>query len=212
MVSIASAPVDIDALRWPITVLGYGKRIGIWFQGCSIGCKGCCAKHTWERSGNLTTVSSVLGWIATRPLREIDGFTISGGEPFEQPEALTELLTALRTFDSIQTPRDVLVYSGFPWKRLERHFPHILALADVVISEPFQAQREPGFLRGSTNQRIHCLSDLAHARYSGLDGDSLAKLQIAMEGDDMHVIGIPQRGDIERLKKIAASRGLNLAG
>ena len=41
-------------------------------------------------------IEAVLDWVRTKPFNEIDGITISGGEPFEQPEALYELLNKLK--------------------------------------------------------------------------------------------------------------------
>ena len=47
-------------------------------------------------------------------LEEADGITISGGEPFDQPEALIHLLAQIRSKTSI----DILVYSGHPFEKI----------------------------------------------------------------------------------------------
>ncbi len=38
----------LNKAHFPVTVLGPGRRIGIWLQGCSIGCAGCISQDTWE--------------------------------------------------------------------------------------------------------------------------------------------------------------------
>ena len=70
MKSAQDTTLRIDSLQWPVTVLGYGARIGIWFQGCSIGCPGCCAKHTWNADeGKSVALTDLLAWVRRLPLR-----------------------------------------------------------------------------------------------------------------------------------------------
>lgn len=38
--------IYINNAHFPVTVLGPGA-LGIWTQGCSIGCKGCVSRDTW---------------------------------------------------------------------------------------------------------------------------------------------------------------------
>src|SRR6185369_10559474 len=99
--------VALSRVHYPVTTLGPGERIGIWFQGCSIRCPGCISADTWARRGPDLTVSHLLesmdAWLA-----KCDGVTISGGEPFEHPQALTELLTGIRSRGNC----NMLVYSG----------------------------------------------------------------------------------------------------
>lgn len=38
----------LSRLHFPVTTLGPGRRIGVWFQGCSIRCAGCISRDTWE--------------------------------------------------------------------------------------------------------------------------------------------------------------------
>ena len=98
-----TASIALSRIHFPVTTLGPGRRIGIWFQGCSIHCPGCISMDTWAPSRGITTidevVSAIAQWIPTA-----DGITISGGEPFDQPIALLELLRGLRSL----TEADVL--------------------------------------------------------------------------------------------------------
>ena len=139
----------------PVRGLGFGRRVGIWFQGCSIRCRGCIVPETWESGPNhqvelAALLQALLPW-----LDDSDGVTISGGEPFDQPEALLALVTALRRLGS----GDILVYSGYPWRRLNQRHQDVIAVVDVVVSEPFRTDRRVSnaVLVGSTNQCVHLL-------------------------------------------------------
>lgn len=91
----------------------------------------------------------------------IEGISISGGEPFQQAEGLTEVLN----FVHAQHPQlTVMIYSGFTLGAL-RSFnrPGIAALlqkADVLIDGVFlRDQPTTSPWKGSENQNIHFLTD-----------------------------------------------------
>jgi len=136
--------------------------------------------------------------------------TISGGEPFEQPDALAELLVQLRRWtDALPSPVDYLCYSGFPYETLRRKFSHILRLLDVLIPEPYLEGRDVAPLRGSDNQPVILLSELGQRRYGGkLDGFAAKRFQVAVHDGRIWFIGIPGREDMDRLEKICRERGL----
>lgn len=209
----SNEPLYLSRLHWPVTVLGYGRRIGVWFQGCSIRCKGCCSRDTWDaRLDTATSVGAVLDWIARKPADEIDGFTITGGEPFDQPEALRALLVGLRKLSGYQGKKDILVYSGHPWRKLHTGYPEIFHLVDAVISEPYVKTLPRGYLRGSVNQGLHCLSDIGKARY-GEPATSGAnnQLQLFYDGKTLWMIGIPEKGDLQKLTDSLAGKGITLS-
>ena len=208
MKSAQATTLRIDSLQWPVTVLGYGTRIGIWFQGCSIGCPGCCAKHTWNADeGKAVALTDLFAWIRRLPLDEVNGVTITGGEPFEQPEALHRLVAELRSSVDFCEELDILCYSGFPWKHLSRRHGDILRHLDAVIAEPYVESLAPQWLRGSSNQTIHLLSDLGRRRYAKASGQTNG-LQVVAAGDDIRIIGIPNRGDLERMQEKLAGLGV----
>lgn len=208
MRSSRDTALRIESLQWPVTVLGFGSRIGIWFQGCSIGCPGCCARHTWDADeGTSVSVDAVLGWVRGLPLDEVDGVTITGGEPFEQPEALRDLVLGLRRDVRFARPIDVLCYSGHSWRRLARRHAGVLALLDAVIAEPYVEKLPPRWLRGSSNQVVRTLSDLGRDRYP--DTPSRANgLQIVPIEGGVRIVGIPDRGDLERMEGKLAALGV----
>ena len=212
MSSSSDASVRIESLQWPVTVLGYGHRIGIWFQGCTIGCPGCCAKHTWEADDSKAVARADLqAWIETLPLDEVDGVTISGGEPFEQPDALLWLATVLRREMRFARDIDILCYSGLRWSRLVRSHDQILQQLDAVVTEPFVEHLPTRWLRGSSNQQIHALSGLGEERY-GSSNDQRNELQLVAASDGIRLVGIPDRGDVDRWEQQLGEYGVTLGG
>ena len=84
----------IARILYPVKVLGPGNRIGIWFVGCHHRCKGCSNPELWKVDEKyFITIDQVEKLIRTVAAEnEIDGFTITGGDPVEQADELTNLL------------------------------------------------------------------------------------------------------------------------
>ena len=210
----------VNKAHFPVTTLGYGRRLGLWVQGCSIGCKDCVSQDTWDAHGGWTVdVAQVLDWCDARRGEAIDGITVSGGEPFEQPQGLATLLEALdRWRRGIDAPFDMLCYSGMPLQRLERRHPEILDRLDALIPEPYvhlrarKATSTVGRWRGSDNQPIVPLSALGQERYGAASEDDpqAPRLQVSVERGAVWFIGIPQPGDMARLQQRVAAKGVVL--
>lgn len=136
---------------------GPGVRMVIWLQGCTLGCVGCFnpATHATADVASGRTVDDLLALLDTTP--GSTGLTLSGGEPFQQPEAARALLAGARA-----RGRSTLVFSGYTLGEL-RARPDgaaLLADVDVLIDGRYQAAARVGAgLRGSANQQIHLLSD-----------------------------------------------------
>lgn len=194
-----SNEVGISRVHFPITALGPGRRIGIWFQGCSIRCPGCMSRDTWAIARRKTTVSQLLQRIEPW-FPDADGITISGGEPFEQPAALAELLEGLRSL----VDTNVLVYSGFPFEKLDEQHASIIAQIDLLISEPFdEAQAASAPLMGSSNQRVACLTERGEELWRKAEADWRdrgGRLDLVEDADgSIWIAGVPGPGDLERL-------------
>ena len=202
--------MQINKVHFPVTALGFGKRVGIWTQGCSIRCPGCVSRDTWTTHnqcalGVAELVSGIKPW-----LDQADGVTISGGEPFDQAPALGELMRLLKS----GFPGDVLVYSGYSFQRLWADFSEVLLHADVVVSEPFLPEcGQTLALRGSDNQRICLLTELARSRYpDNIDRqlwEGNRRMDVVVEGDNVWMAGIPRTGDMGRLRDELARCGYN---
>jgi anaerobic ribonucleoside-triphosphate reductase activating protein len=216
--------IAINKAHFPVTVLGPGRRIGIWMQGCSIGCKGCVSQDTWARDpGRLMPLADLLRWCREVSGAEsggggeggqFDGVTISGGEPFDQPQALAALLTGLRAWRrEAKRDFDILCYSGYPLAKLQKRHAPLLAQLDALIPEPFRDQQPLTHLwRGSANQPLIMLSERGRQRYaayvdaaSGPDGK---RIQAMLDGQKVWYIGIPARGDMAALEAACEERGV----
>ena len=115
----------IHQLLYPVTVLGPGKRVGIWFQGCSIQCQGCMSKHMWSFDTKYEqSVDEIIFKISTIQ-NQFQGVTISGGEPFDQPDGLLNLIKRLKSFKDI----NILVYTGYNYEFLAQQFFEIIEFA-----------------------------------------------------------------------------------
>lgn len=139
-------------------VLGPGKRFVIWVQGCPFDCFNCTSPD-WipieER--NRIKISSLVDVIFED--KEIEGLTISGGEPMLQANGLSKLCKMIKERDS---SKDFIVFTGFESEKLIRNsnYKPFLKWIDVLISEKYidKLNNNKG-LRGSSNQKIHFLSD-----------------------------------------------------
>jgi anaerobic ribonucleoside-triphosphate reductase activating protein len=212
----AGRSLEINKVHWPVTVLGPGRRIGIWVQGCTIHCRGCVSQDTWNRDrAKSMSVTELLGW-CRHMVQRPDGVTISGGEPFEQPAGLQALLEGLALWRRAEElDFDVLCYSGYPLSVLQRKHTGLLALLDAVIPEPYVDGRPMTQLwRGSSNQSLVPLSTRGRTRYEPYVDAAAStagkRMQAALEGGRVWMIGLPSRGDMERVETMCAERGLTL--
>ncbi|MDR3086689.1 MAG: radical SAM protein [Azoarcus sp.] len=211
----AAIPLRLNKAHYPVTVLGYGRRIGLWFQGCGIRCPACVSQDTWEADGGAAvSVAELLDWCrqkAEENVDGVDGVTLSGGEPFDQPRALGALLDGIaRWRKRAGLTLDVLCYSGYPLKTLQAKHGALLQKLDALIPEPYvDSLPEGGLWWGSANQSLMPLSPLGKQRY-GAPVDNAKTLQIAVEDGRIWMIGIPARGDMAALEHLCAGRGLRL--
>jgi anaerobic ribonucleoside-triphosphate reductase activating protein len=137
---------------------GPGIRTAIWVQGCSLQCPGCFNPETHAHEPRLLVQVEPLVRELEHAGSAIEGITISGGEPLEQPHGLVNLLRRIRE----RTRLSVILFSGYTLPEIERmpHADPVLARVDVLVAGRFVgALRRSHGLRGSSNQTIHLLSD-----------------------------------------------------
>ena len=138
---------------YPVYTLGPGKRVGIWLSGCNKRCEGCGNPELWD-SGYGKDLSPAEIMVIVREFAssdEVDGFTISGGEPFLQKEELALLLSMLS-----EISEDILVYTGYKAEEITADLSDIAVLID---GEYIHSLCDGHILKGSSNQRIHFLKE-----------------------------------------------------
>lgn len=164
---------------------GPGVRFGVWVQGCARGCTGCFNPATHDPAGGYPVdVGDLVGWIVAAAAATgeaagaLEGVTVSGGEPLEQPEALRYFLETLRRESTLS----VVLFSGFTRAEIEAlpEGPGILAGVDLLVAGPFDASQPLGRgLRGSANQEAHVLTD----RYTLRDLEDLPDAEVVIAPD-----------------------------
>ncbi len=200
--------VTLSRLHFPVTTLGYGKRIGLWFQGCSIGCKNCVSMDTWANDKTKQIALETLYPLLKQWIPHADGITLSGGEPFEQFDALQALLLFLQREKEQLPPQhefSVFVYSGYsaealqtPLAALQQH-----ALMDAIMTDPFDSelpQTKP--LRGSDNQRLFLLTELGQQHFSSDEHSNAIPskaLDMMYEDGKVWLAGVPLQQDLPKL-------------
>jgi len=137
---------------------GPGARYVIWFQGCTLGCGGCFNPETHPSVERLPITVPELMWRIGQVEHRIEGITISGGEPLQQPQGLLNLLRTVRR----ETKLSTLLFSGFELDEIEpsKLGQAILGELDVLIAGRYQREQHLGTgLGGSSNQKIHLLTN-----------------------------------------------------
>jgi anaerobic ribonucleoside-triphosphate reductase activating protein len=199
--------LNLSRVHFPVTTLGPGNRAGIWFQGCSIRCPGCISADTWRKSDDAVEVDTLVRNLSPW-LDACEGVTISGGEPFEQPDALVALLRGIRSGWDL----DVLVFTGFPIEAVGTVLRQSDGLIDALVSDPFDINMPQTLaLRGSDNQRLHLLTPRGRARFSQFERalrpeDKRIDLFLDDAGSAW-MAGIPARGDMRRLQALLTAAG-----
>lgn len=198
--------IALSRLHFPVTTLGPGQRVGLWFQGCSIQCPGCISADTWDPNAGHVAFGAVADALI-RLAPGADGLTVSGGEPFDQPEALAEILSIWRAYSS----RSIFLFTGYDYAQIS---PWLLAhpgLVDAVMTGPFRSDlSQTRALRGSDNQALHILTE-AGAEFLTYErpADATDRRLDVMFDDEGHAwfAGIPARGDLARLRRALGAAG-----
>ncbi|MEI7590458.1 MAG: 4Fe-4S single cluster domain-containing protein [Deltaproteobacteria bacterium] len=130
--------LHIADIHAPVITLGPGRRFVVWVQGCCFDCSGCTSPQ-WRTSdgGVFTEVEELSQVICKTP--NIQGLTISGGEPMLQAGTLAHLVQIVRR----RRPLSVICYTGFDLKALENDKEparmKLISLCDVLIDGPYIA-------------------------------------------------------------------------
>ena len=154
---------------------GPGARTVVWVQGCTLGCAGCFNPATHAGGGTQMSVADVMSHVPA----DIEGLSLSGGEPLQQAAAIVPLLEAARA-----RGMSTLAFSGYTQDEIAAlpSGPDVLARLDVLIDGRYVAsQRHATGLRGSANQRIVLLTD----RYALADVEATptAEVRISPTGE-----------------------------
>jgi len=151
---VPGAPWRIHAVLPRSLANGPGARYVIWCQGCTLGCPGCFNPQTHPRTGaaRTRTAEDVADTVlAAAETAGLEGVTLTGGEPLEQPEPVSVFCDRIRARSDL----GIIVLTGFTRREIEqdRARTRAAAAADMVIAGRYNARRHLGRgLRGSDNK------------------------------------------------------------
>ncbi len=149
-----SGPLMKDSI-----VDGDGLRAVLWTQGCHRHCPGCHNPETWPFDCGMLVETA---WVCEelKKIKGQNGLTLTGGEPFEQAEALLKIVQ----FCKQELGWNIWAWSGYTYEELKAIGGakwELVQAIDVLVDGPFVIA-EKDFkvkFRGSRNQRILYLSD-----------------------------------------------------
>ena len=183
----------IARVLYPVKVLGPGNRIGIWVAGCCHECKGCSNPELWERNEKYFITKNkfreIIFSISNR--FKVDGFTLTGGDPFFNASDLNDILEVITTVSE-----DVLVYTGYSYSSLlaKIEYKQCLDRIAVLIDSPYvESLNNNSFLRGSSNQQIIILKEAYKDKFERYLKNGRNEIQNFMTGNGFISVGIHGR-------------------
>jgi len=181
--------MQIDRVLYPITTLGPNKRIGIWTVGCPHKCYKCSNPELWSMDESKDiSIKGLISYIS-QYTNDAEGVTITGGDPFLQPNELYNLLKELRNLGF----KDILVYTGYTIQELKEKYCEILSLIDVLIDGPYVDELNNNIgIMGSSNQNIHILNPELGGLYKDMDKTHRIRRNYIMSNKIISV-GIPNK-------------------
>jgi anaerobic ribonucleoside-triphosphate reductase activating protein len=181
---------------------GPGRRFAIWFQGCPLRCTECCNPEMLPFSGGTQReLADVLAEIErTRDAQGIEGVTLLGGEPLAHSAGAAGLARGVRALDM-----SVMIFTGYTLdqacKLPDSNVADLLNHTDILVDGPYVRELPETNRRwiGSTNQRIHFLTD----RYRADDPcwRQSNTLEIRLRGSDLSINGFPARSAVGLWKR-----------
>lgn len=178
------------------TIYGPGNRFVIWFQGCSLRCKGCWNKDMWSfKENQLFKIYELFERI--KASEGIEGVTFLGGEPLDQAENLSILVKMLR-----DEGLSIMLYTGYEYEEISGTLKEeIFLLSDIVVSGRYVETLRSVYLKwkGSENQKIIFNSGV-YREYESIVDEHENDIEIHIdETGEITIAGYPEPDDIEEI-------------
>ena len=168
-------------------ILGPHKRYVIWVQGCNKHCVGCISAESQSLNGGYEIdISDLADDILS--VTDIEGITISGGEPFLQSDSLIALINMIK----LKRDLGIIIYTGFIYDEIKEN--PLTALSDIIIDGDYQEKLNDGLsLRGSSNQNI-CLITQRYSKDINIYGVPGRKVEFHLDSNNkITMAGIPNK-------------------
>ena len=145
--------MNYSGLNFYDTANGEGIRVSLFVSGCSLHCKGCFNKESWDRAyGKEFTEDTIESILKALESPWITGLSILGGDPLEDYNIPTEshLVALVKERNPAKT---IWLWTGRHYEKI-KDLP-MMKHIDVLITEPFIERKKcNGQYYGSSNQRI----------------------------------------------------------
>ena len=181
-------------------VLGPGNRFVVWFQGCKKNCSGCINPEGRLLDGGYEIeVYELVKIVGAIP--NIQGITISGGEPFLQFCGLKELVYLIKE----NTNLDVMLFSGYQYSEIVKRFnenniKNFFSLIDIFIDgEYIEDLNENQMFRGSANQNVYFFTNKYKNYESQILNAQNRNIEFTLDKhSNVFMVGIPPKGFYEK--------------
>jgi anaerobic ribonucleoside-triphosphate reductase activating protein len=175
-------------------VNGPGCRSVVWVQGCAKRCQGCWnpdflnfKKGRWSLTAEelVETLRRI-----TNNFSLIEGITFSGGEPFDQSNALAKAAYLFKKLDL-----SIVSYSGYILEEIKsKGSPQtdLLANLDILIDGEYIHELHCDRLwRSSLNQKVHFLSD-RYLKFSEKIDQRVREFEVSIRPEELQITGFPK--------------------
>jgi anaerobic ribonucleoside-triphosphate reductase activating protein len=201
-----SAVLSVAQIAPSTEAEGPGRRFALWFQGCPLRCPGCCNPEMLPFTGGRSrAVIDVLADVEqARNEHSIEGITLLGGEPLAHAACAAALARGVQSLGL-----SVMVFTGYTIEQArelpDSHVADLLAHTDILVDGPYVRELPDTTHRwiGSTNQRIHFLTD----RYRADDPcwRRPNTLELRLRDGELTVNGFPAPAAVGLWKKLGSS-------
>ena len=163
--------------------------MGIWTIGCKRKCKNCSNPELWAENLDKDIPVKTITGIIEKYKDKTDGVTITGGEPFLQPDELLSLVEEIRKIGIT----DILIYTGFSFEELCEN-PLTKKIVDllgaIVDGEYIDELNDNRGIKGSSNQRLFVIDKSLSERYKDFES-AKRQSEVINNGGKIWSIGIP---------------------
>lgn len=175
----------VARVLYPVEVLGPGKRVGIWFDGCPRRCNGCSNPELWDFMERYKTTPETIYKLINELSKqhEIDGFTLTGGDPIFQAEDMQKLIYLIKKISN-----DIIVYTGYKKEEIEPQYLKDVTL--LIDGEYIEELNDNSFLKGSSNQRTYILDENKQQKYESYLEGGENQIQNFFTSDGVVSVGI----------------------
>jgi anaerobic ribonucleoside-triphosphate reductase activating protein len=198
----------LNRIQYPVYNLGKGKRIGIWVQGCSLGCKECISRTLQTfKGGKMIKIDALVNEIA-RVKNLFDGVTITGGEPFQQYKELIAFCAYLKQHTSLE----IYVFSGYYLDEIYELYPDKLFLKyiDYLMDGRYiNTRHDNENARGSNNQSLYKIINNEPVKQEKYFASSKFGLNVDKDSQ-VYLSGIPKQNELQQLGSFLNETGINI--